>query len=548
MIKIKAKVLNAEGTDFLDTSVYIQGEKIFSIGGEYKAEKTYDFSDFYLIPGFIDAHIHIESSMMVPSQFSRAVLPHGTLAVVTDPHEIANVNGIQGIEFMIKDSEKTPLEVFFTAPSCVPATDMETSGARFGWEEIQILMEHPRCVGLGEVMNFPGVVNREPEIMKKISVAKKFGKVIDGHCPGLTGEDLKKYISAGIQSDHECTSLEEAREKASLGMHIMIREGSSMRNLESLYQIIPECPDRCMFVSDDIHPETILEDGHLDRILRKAVKLGVEPLTAIRLVTLNPAKYFSLPGLGKIEKGFYASFVVLEDLEDFKVHAVFSKGQLVYKEKLLKTFSGIKPPEEIKSSVNIKPFQTNDLKIKAKERKKVHIIVVPDERETDWLESDGEILVPDKEKDILPAIVMERHRFTGNTGKGFVKGFQIKGALASTVAHDSHNIVCVGSNYQDMKRAIEKIKEIGGGLVYTNNGKTECLELRISGLMSDQSAEEISEKLKSLHTLVRESGCPLESPFMVLAFLALPVIPKLKITDKGLVDVEKFQIINPIAE
>jgi adenine deaminase len=397
------------------------------------------------------------------------------------------------------------------------------------------------------MMNFPGVVQRDPEVMEKIKIAKKSKKRLDGHCPGLRGSDLKKYVSAGLESDHESTNSEEAKEKLSLGMHIMIREGSAMKNLENLLPILnPKTEPKCMLVSDDIHPETILREGHMDRILRKAVSLGLEPITALRMVTLNPAKYFSLKELGSLEKGKSATFVVLKDLKNFEVLAFFADGEMVYeKDSMLPKIKHPNLSERIRSSVRIRPFSKNDLMV-PNSSNEVRVIKIPDGKMTARLPSESGFLKPDLQNDILPMIVMERHNATGNIGRGFVNGFGLRsGALASTVAHDSHNIICVGADYDDMVSAIDALKNSGGGLVAVKDKRTlAILELPVAGLMAAEPAEKISVKLDLLHSAARKLGCSLESPYMVLAFLALPVIPKLKLTDKGLVDVEQFRIVD----
>ncbi|HDD72545.1 MAG TPA: adenine deaminase, partial [Candidatus Aenigmarchaeota archaeon] len=450
MYAIKGNIINPLEKTTEKTTVFFENGRIVSVGGEYKTKKEYDFSDYFISPGFIDAHIHIESSMLTPSNFAGAVLPKGTTAVVTDPHEIANVSGIPGITFMLNDAERTPMKLFFTAPSCVPATEFETSGARIGVEEIRELLKDPRCVGLGEVMNFPGVINRDREIMEKIRVSRESGKVIDGHAPGLLGNGLEKYVSAGISSDHECTTKKEAEERLNLGMRVMIREGSAMRNMNSLIDVVrPETENLCMFVSDDIHPETLVKEGHMDRILRKAVRLGINPVTALKMVTINPASYFSLKGMGLIAPGYYANFVVLKDLKNFEVIAVFVEGMLVARDgKLVKNFPPSKTPKNIRSSVRITNFSADDLRVRSDSNSTVRVIKTPNGSETRVLKSENGYLVPDINNDVLPLIVMERHHATGNIGKGFVKGFGLRsGSLASTVAHDSHNIICVGTDY-----------------------------------------------------------------------------------------------------
>jgi len=544
MFSVKGKIVDMVSGKISDSCLYMDGGMI--VHSKENPEKVYDFSGFYIVPGFIDAHVHIESSLMTPSFFAESIIPHGTAAVITDPHEIANVAGMEGIKFMLNDSVG-PLKVFFTAPSCVPATSMETSGASLGPKEIENLMKNPRVVGLGEMMNFPGVVHGDPEVMEKIRAAKKSKKRLDGHCPGLSGDSLKKYFSAGITSDHECTTLEEAKEKLSLGMYIMIREGSAMKNMEVLFPMLNEKTlQKCMFVSDDIHPETILREGHMDRILRKAVSLGLDSITALRMVTLNPAKYFSLKELGSLEKGKSATFAVLKDLKNFEVLASFADGEMVYeKGSMLPKIKHSNPPERIRSSVRLKPFSKKDLMV-PNSSNKVLVIKIPDGKMTARLPSESGFLKPDTANDILPLVVMERHRATGNIGKGFVQGFSLKsGALASTVAHDSHNIICVGADYDDMVSAIHALENSQGGLVAVKDKRTlAILELPVAGLMNAEPAEKISMKLDLLHSAAKKLGCKLESPYMVLAFLALPVIPKLKLTDKGLVDVEQFKIVD----
>jgi adenine deaminase len=467
---------------------------------------------------------------------------------VTDPHEIANVRGLDGIDFMMQDSENLPVRFYFTAPSCVPATNMETAGARLGAKEIESLMKNPRVVGLGEMMNFPGVVQGDPEVMRKIKTAKRAKKAMDGHCPGLSGSELKRYVSAGLESDHECTTPEEALEKLSLGMHIMVREGSAMRNMEKLIGIVnKKTQQKCMFVSDDIHPETILKEGHMDRILRKAVSLGLDPVTALRMVTLNPARYFSLKDLGSLKKGKAATFAVIKDCKGFEVLAFFVDGEPVYENgRLVAGIKSSKVPEGIRSSVRINPVVKKDLMVQSSRPADIRVIKIPDDKMIARLGVENGFLKPDIDNDILPVVVIERHWATGNMGKGFVKGFGLKsGALASTVAHDSHNIICVGADYDDMVSAVHALESAGGGLVAVKDRRTlSILELPVAGLMSDQPAEKVSMNLDLLHSASKQLGCSIDFPFMVLAFLALPVIPKLKLTDKGLVDVEKFEIVD----
>ncbi len=547
MFSVKGKIVDVEKGTISDETIFVQDGRIKAIGADIYANESYDYSNFYIVPGFIDAHIHIESSMITPSRFSDAVLPHGTVAVISDPHEIANVAGMDGINFMLNDSQSLPLRIYLTAPSCVPATNMESAGASIGLKDIQALLSNPRVVALAEVMNFPGVVNKDKDVMAKIDAAKSEGKPIDGHAPGLSGEGLKKYVEAGISTDHECTALKEAKEKLSLGMKIMIRAGSSMKNMEALKDIMTEeNKENIMLVSDDLHPDDIINEGHVDRLLRKAVSLGADPIQALRMVSLNPARHYKLPFLGNVSIGMKASFVVVKDLKDFEVVDVFVRGELVVKDgKLLKEAEGTEVPKSIKSSVRTRAIRPKDLMVASKTSSKVRVISVPNRQATAKLESDGDFLVPDSKNDILPIAVIERHKATGNIGSGFVKGFGLKsGAIASTVAHDSHNIVCTGADYKEMDAAIRELKKSGGGMVTVKNGKTlSLLELPVAGLMSDKPAEEVAKELKDIHRSVKSLGCSVDAPFMELSFLALPVIPELKITDKGLVDVKEFKLV-----
>lgn len=552
MIVVKGKVLNVFTGNIEKAEVGIDKDRISCIGTDLKADETYDFSDCFILPGFIDAHIHIESSMVSPSNFARAVIPHGTTVVVTDPHEIANVSGAEGIDFMLRDAEASPMKLFFTAPSCVPATNFETSGSVLNVDEIKKLLQKPSCVGLGELMNFPGVISGDPQLLSKIKAAKDAGKVVDGHSPGLRGPDLCKYVKSGAQSDHECTQSDEATEKMRLGMRIMIREGSVMKNMNSLISIVnTRTENSCMLVSDDLHPGDMLKEGHMDRLLRKAVSMGTDPTSAVRMVTINPARYFGLNDLGAIAPGYKADMVVVKDMRDFEAVAVFADGKLVSRDgKPLFETVPVPPTEKIKSSVKVQPFGPVSFKVSSEKRSTVRVIDVPNGKSEAELDCRLGQLQPDIENDILPLVVVERHKRTGNIGRAFVKGFGLRsGALASTVAHDSHNIICVGANYVDMVYAVNMIEKMGGGMVAVKDSHTvESLELPIAGLMSREPAERVDEKVRALNSAAQNLGCKLSAPFMELSFLALPVIPKLKLTDKGLVDVEKFEFVNPIIQ
>ncbi len=498
--------------------------------------------DHYLLPGFIDAHIHIESSMLCPSRFAEAVVPHGTSTVVADPHEIANVMGVEGIDYMMADSSSVPLKVYFSAPSCVPTTPFETSGAVIGPVEIDELLTREDVVALGEMMNFPGVIADDPTVNSKIQSSKKYKKPVDGHAPLLTGSDLCKYISAGISTDHECTTLEEAREKKKLGMKIMIREGSSAPNLEDLWKVGGD-----FLVSDDRHVEDLLK-GHLDLVLRKAVSLGMDPLEAVRMVTLNPAQHYQLDG-GVIAPGRAADMVILHDLKEFNINKVFIKGDLVAQEgqALFKA-----EPLPLESSFHLKPKIPGEFDIISDADSVLVRVIQMMEGQLLTLETEAQlkcqnrIVTPDIENDILKIAVVERYGHN-KVANAFVKGFNLKnGALASSVAHDSHNIIVVGTNSKIMAEATNKIREIGGGLVAISGNSHKTLTLPLAGLMSTQNAREVSKDLEELKTFAKRMGCGLESPFMTMSFLTLLVIPQIKISDQGLFDVDNFDFVDVI--
>lgn len=496
----------------------------------------------YILPGFIDSHIHIESSMLTPSRFAEAVVPHGTTAVVADPHEIANVMGMSGIKYMIKDADSTPLQVFFTAPSCVPATNFETSGATLGSKEINELMKDDQVVALGEMMNFPGVIGKDPVVMEKIKIAQKHGKPVDGHAPHLSGPELCDYVEVGVSTDHECAQLEEALEKKRLGMKIMIREGSSARNLEDLISVGGE-----FLVSDDRHPEDLL-DGHIDQILRKSVDLGMDPMEALRMVTVNPANHYHL-NCGTLTPGSSADMVLVNDLENFKVLTVWVGGEIVAEngQPLFKV-----SPLSLESTFRVKHMKSSDFEVTSTQKEeKIRVIeVIEGQLLTDESEAVLKVyngnLRPNIESDILKIAVVERYGHD-NIVNAFINGFGLKnGAIASSVAHDSHNIIVIGTNSQEMAEAANILIKNQGGLVAVANGESYSLKLPIAGLMSTMSAANVSSQLNNLHVVVKDMGSNLEAPFMTLSFMALLVIPKLKISDMGLFDGESFQFIDVI--
>jgi len=534
------------------------GRVIYIGGNRIRAGKIIEVGSRYILPAYIDGHIHIESSLLIPSQFAVTVIPRGTCCVIADPHEIANVCGIKGIEFMIEDSNRTPLKVYFMIPSCVPATRLETSGAEIGLEEIEHLKRNERILGLGEVMNFLGVIMGDENVLAKIRACE--GMIIDGHAPGVRGRNLCAYVAAGIMSDHESITADEALEKLSLGMWIMIREGSTAKNLAELSKIVSKgCPERVMLVTDDQHADDLISEGHMDRVLRRAVEEGIDPIDAVRMVTVKPADYFGLRRLGAVAPGKSADITIVNNLKEFKAEIVLIDGKIVAKDG--EYLAGVKRSiirESVRETVNTAEITPEDLKISSPGimdgwTEVWTIQIIPDQIVTEKVKCKLPVrngnVYPNAEIDTAKICVVERHHGTGRIGRGFVRGFGLRrGALASTVAHDSHNIVAVGMSDDELCRAINRVREIGGGLVVADEERIKCeLPLPIAGLMSDRDAEFIAERMKDLNETVHSLGCNLKSPFMTLSFLALPVIPKLKITDLGLVDVEKMKLISIFA-
>jgi adenine deaminase len=519
--------------------------------GDYRARNVMDVRGDFLCPGLIDGHVHVESSMTTLPHFARAVLTHGTTSVVIDPHEIANVAGLKGIRFMAESSRGIPLNVFIMAPSCVPATSMETSGAVLRAPDIRSLFKEPWTIGLAEMMNFPGVLYGDPEVLKKIELAK--GKRVDGHAPLLSGKGLFAYLMAGIRSDHECTTPKEAKEKMTNGMWIMIREGTTARNLKDLLPLVtPKNSRRFLFVTDDRHPKELLEWGHIDSMVRQAIQRGIDPILAIQMATLNPAEYFKLDDLGAIAPGYRADIVAFDHLGRFQIKKVFKDGVMVVEDgtmisRSIRVSSFLK--KGVQSSVRIKEFQSDPFIIRShqplvKVIQLIHDQIVTKKVMKKIFLKDG-LALPDIQEDILKIAVVERHRATGNVGIGFVQGFGLKrGAIGSSVAHDSHNLVIVGTKDEDMLKTVAMMKRMGGGLVVVADGKVlESLPLPIAGLMTDAPVTQVNHHLERLQEAARSLGCKLPDPFMTLSFLSLPVIPELKITDKGLVDVNQFKIV-----
>ena len=545
-----ANVVNVFTGDITEGDIAIHGAYIAGIG-DYVGKETYDLKGKYVSPSFIDGHVHVESSMVMPIQYARAVVPHGTGAVVADPHEIANVLGMEGILYMSKSMRGGPLEFYIMLPSCVPSTDLETNGVALDFLDIKPLMTEHYVLGLAEVMNYPGVIYRDPDVLEKIAVALAMGKRVDGHAPELDGLDLNAYASARITSEHECTTLEEAKRKLERGMHIHIREGSTARNLEALAPLIqPHTAMLCSFVTDDRNTLDIIEKGHIDNMIRSAIEFGVDPILAIRVATLSTARHYGLQYVGAVAPGYLADLVVFDSLEAINVLRVYKQGTLVAKKgKMVQEF-GIQEQPRLRRSVNIHYLEPEDFQVKSRGTLMNVIGMIPHQIVTERLIEEPKVIdglvVPDIDSDIVKVSIIERHNASEPSAVGFVKGTGIKeGAMVSSIAHDSHNIVAVATNDKDLITAAIQIVRMQGGIAVVKDGKVlESLPLPIAGLMSDQSIEHVSEKLTSLKEAAHKLGTPLDEPFMAMAFLSLPVIPKLKITDKGLVDVERFRIID----
>jgi adenine deaminase len=538
MVLVKGNLLNVSTEETYGAEINIQNGIITCV-----KPVNHEFKGL-ILPGFIDAHIHIESSMLTPARFAEAVVPHGTTAVVADPHEIANVLGLEGINYMVKDASTVPLKVFLTAPSCVPSTIFETSGAIISTEEIKNLLKADNVVALGEMMNFPGVIRDDPEVMSKLDAAIRIGKPIDGHAPLLSGSDLCKYIMSGISTDHECSKADEAIEKRRLGMKLMLREGSSAKNLKDLALIGGD-----FIVSDDKHPEDLLK-GHVDEMLKKAIEYGIEPIKAIKMVTMNPANHYNL-NTGNIIPGKAADLILIDSIDDLNVEEVIINGKLAAKNG--KPLFDVRPcniPNTFK--LNFKKPSDFDVSVEGSVKTVRVIEVFDDQLITNETSSvldviDGN-LNTNLSSDILKVAVVERYGHE-RVSNAFVKGFGFKdGAIASSVSHDSHNIIAVGAKSNDMAKAVNTILRSKGGLVAVSKDKIYALELPIAGLMSTKSSTDVSNDLKILHHAVENMGSKLRSPFMLLSFMGLLVIPKLKISDMGLFDVEKFNFVDLIKD
>ncbi|MCK4402391.1 MAG: adenine deaminase [Dehalococcoidia bacterium] len=551
-----ARIINTFVGEIEQGNVAIYGDRIAGIGDYDEAKEIIDLQGNYLAPGLTDGHTHIESSMLHPARYAQAVVPRGTLTVVTDLHEIANVCGLKGIKFVIDWAQKLPLDMLFMAPSCVPATTLETSGAQIGTEEVKGLLTSPNVIGLGEVMNFPGVLSGDEKVLNKIIASQ--GSVIDGHAPGLKGKGLNAYIAAGILSDHECTTLEEGKEKLERGMYLMIREGSSEKNLDALLPLVTDNTyKRCFFVVDDRSCSDLLHEGDIDWVLREAISKGLEPIRALQMATINTAEYFRLYDRGAIAPGYLANLVTITDLSKLEIDMVFYKGKLVARQgRPLFSLPQLKANsyQLTANTVRIKPLTIELLSLRAKRSNLTEetfpiIEIIPGqittEKRVEKVKVVDGMIVPDLEKDILKLVVVERHKASGNIGLGLVKGFGLKqGALASSVAHDSHNIIAVGTNDFDILKAIEEIERLQGGLVACVNGEVlASLPLPIAGLLSPEPLVVVVAQFEKLEKAAASLGNLPPAPFSILSFLALPVIPELRLTDLGLVDVVAFKLI-----
>lgn len=529
--------------------IAVEDGKIISI-----EEKEHDIEQ-YILPGLVDAHVHIESSMTVPSVFACMAIARGTVAVVSDPHEIANVMGEEGIDYMLEDARKTPLKAFFGVPSCVPATPFESAGAMLDAEAVDRLLAREDLHYLSEMMNFPGVILEFPEVMAKLESAKKYGKNIDGHAPGLKGDDLKKYVGAGISTDHECFTYEEAVEKIKLGMKILIREGSSARNFETLHRLIDEYPDSVMLCTDDSHPDTLVHEGHIDKLLRRGREKGLDIHNLIRAAVINPVEHYGL-NVGLLHEGDPADFIIVNDLKSFNVLKTFIDGNCVYENgKVL--FSVEKAPA--KNTFNREKISIDDVKLSLPasennvgQMKKIRVIVAQDgelvtghELALPKLENGN--LVSDPARDILKMVVLSRYA-NDPVQIGFIKNIGLKkGAVASSIAHDSHNIIAVGVTDEDIVRVVNRLVENRGGIAVGTTENLLDLPLEVSGLMSTLDGEEVAARYQQLNEEARKLGTSLMSPFMTLSFMSLLVIPELKLGDKGLFDVTKFEFVELFA-
>lgn len=546
------RLLNVLSGEVHEADVAIHGDRVVGVGERYEGRAEVDCAGRWIAPGLIDGHLHVESTLVTLPEFARAVLPRGTTGAVLDPHEIANVHGVDGIRYILESRRGVPLRAFVMVSSCVPATNMETAGAELGVDELAPLFDEEGVLGLAEMMNFPGTVAGDPGVLAKLEAAHRRRLPVDGHAPGLSGRGLDAYAAAGVGSDHESTRLEEARAKLRKGLRVMIREASTARNLADLVPLVTaENARRCSLVSDDRHPHDLMDEGHLDHAVREAIRHGVPPLEAWRMASLNTAEWFGLDrdGLGAVAPGWKADLVVLRDLESVDVERVYVDGRLVAREGAL-TAELPDAPSTLPPSVRLDHGGSLDFAVPVRGRRLRVIGVVPGQIVTEGLTLEPKVAdgraVADPGRDLAKLAVVERHGRGGGVGVGFVRGLGVReGAIAGSVAHDSHNLIVAGTDDADMRLAVRALAEMQGGLVAVRGEEVlASLPLPIAGLMSDRPLAEVRAGLDALHAAYHELGGGLEAPFMVLSFLALPVIPALKLTDRGLVDVERFEIVS----
>ncbi len=533
--------LSGKIVDVLNKKIY-SGKLFIEKGIIKKIIPVKKAPDQYILPGCIDAHVHIESSMLTPQQFARLAIRQGTVGVVTDPHEIANVLGVEGIRYMMKDAEKTPLKIKFGVPSCVPATSFETTGAVVGAEEIETLFRERDDLHLAEMMNYPGVIFKDPEVMKKIAVARKYNRIIDGHAPGLRGEELKKYAAAGITTDHECTDLAEAEEKIQRGMKILVREGSAAKNFESLMPLLENHPEALMFCTDDAHPDDLSEKHILDMV-RRAVAKGYDLWNVLRAATVNPVRFYGLR-VGLLQPGDAGDFIICRDLKDWNLQAVFLDGK--------KVFDGVHVLTENIESQKVNRFEANvvreeDIRVKVVPDKKIRVITAQEgslltgEKIEKPLIRDG-LVVSDPGRDILKIVVKNRYNKMAPPAIGFISGFGLQnGALASSIAHDSHNLIATGTDDREIINALNAVIREKGGIAVSREDEVQVLPLPVAGLMSTEEGVIVAKKYQDINKIASLTGTSLRAPFMTLSFMALLVIPELKIGDRGLFDVRKFE-------
>lgn len=539
---ISGKVIDVISREIIKAEVVVEEGRITSITQRDSVPGQ------YILPGLVDAHMHIESSLLIPSRFANLAVRQGTLGLVTDPHEIANVLGEIGVDFMINDAKKVPLEIRFGVPSCVPATPYETSGFVLDSNIVESLLKREEVVCLAEVMDFVGVINDDLEVLKKIVACKKLGKKIDGHAPGLKGQDLKKYVASGISADHECSTLEEALEKISLGMMIQIREGSAAKDFDALYTLLETHPEKIMLCTDDLHPDDLIEKGHINYLIKKGLKKGLDLFSLLRAASYNPIHYYGLD-LGLLQVGHSADFIVIDNPESFIIEQAFRKGVCIYKDnEVLFQVSN----EIILNNFSRKPIQLSDLTVESKNGSLRAMVVKDGDLITDSVLCKPKVVdtnvVSDVGNDLLKMVVMSRYD-NGKPVMGFAKGFGYKkGAIAESIAHDSHNIIAVGTSDEELLHAINTLIEMKGGIVAVNNGERESVRLEVAGLMSNKTGEDLVREYAKLSDFASALGSNFQSPFMTLAFMSLLVIPKLKLSDKGLFDVKEFKVINLFKE